>query len=319
VAKWAGVSDKRKQKAARRAARKHAARKKQLGRAYRDASGRTHLVVHRDPLGNVQGLTLAAPLFRERWQNEVATGAANTSHGMFASEASLEAAVALGQSVMEGTSTIVDGVLARAADGQRLACQLGCAHCCYQPVGVTAPEVFAIHDHLRARLSPDALAAVAERVHAADASARGKSAAERLSPELPCPFLQQDRCSIYEVRPLACRGKNSLDAEACERTLHDPSERAALLAGQRSVPCFLEPIRAFHAVSAGLQLALHELYHLRVAPLDLTAAMRVLLDDPEGVPERWLRGEDPFQAARGADVTGDPLIRELSGSRSARG
>ena len=117
------------------------------------------------------------------------------------------------------------------------------------------------------------------------------------------------------MRPLACRGKNSLDAAACERTLRDPEARAEFTAGKLAVPCYREPIRAFHAVAAGVQLALEELHRLHARPLELTAAMRVLRDDPEGIPQRWLVGEDPFAEARGGDPSDDPRIRELSGRR----
>src|SRR5262249_29299285 len=37
---------------------------------------------------------------------------------------------------------------------------------------------------------------------------------------VPCPFLCDERCSIYDVRPLTCRGYNSTSVEAC-RTAHD--------------------------------------------------------------------------------------------------
>jgi hypothetical protein len=150
-------------------------------------------------------------------------------------------------------------------------------------------------------------------VRAADDATRGMTAAERQSPALPCPFLEEGRCSIYEARPLSCRGTNSLDAAACERTLRDPEARAEFLAGALSLPCYLEPIRAFHAVTAGLQLGLGELHGLAVAPLELTAAMRIMADDPEGVPARWLAGEDPFEPARGGDNTDDPRIAAMAG------
>jgi hypothetical protein len=182
-------------------------------------------------------------------------------------------------------------------------------------VGVSPPEVLAIHDHLLATRSTEELDAFDRRLRVADETTRGLSLAQRLSPDLPCPFLEQGECSIYEVRPLACRGKNSLDASACERTLREPEARADFMAGKLAVPCYREPIRAFHAVAAGMQLALEELHRLHAEPLELTAAMRLLRDDPEGVPRRWLGGEDPFAPARGGDTSDDPRIRELSGRR----
>jgi len=278
----------------------------------RDERGRAHLIIRRDGSGNPAGLGLSRPLFNEQWQNDLAVATAATAHRMLGEGHTPDRAAALGRDAMAATSTIADGVLARAPD-RPPACRAGCAHCCHQAVGVTAPEVFAIHDHLRATHTPDELAAVVRRIHEADDRTRGMAPAQRLSPELPCPFLEEARCTIYEVRPLSCRGTNSLDAAACERTLREPDARAALLAGRESIPCYLEPIRAFHAVTAGLQLALDQLHGLEAQPLELTAAMRIMVDDPEGVAARWLGGKEPFAAARGGDNSDDPRIAALSG------
>jgi hypothetical protein len=305
------VSDKRKQKEAKRAARKKAAQTRQE-RVVRDGQGRAHLAIVRDATGVPVRLALSAPLFNEEWQNGVALAAASTAHGLMSERRTLGQAVAVAERAMRGTSQLVDGMLARAPLGE-LACRAGCGHCCHQVVGATAPEVLAIYEHLRTTRTPDELARVASRIVDAEEKARGLTQDERTSPELPCPFLEEERCSVYEVRPLACRGKTSLDAAACERTLREPEARAAYLAGALTVPCYVEPLRAFHAVSAGVQLALHELHGLRTSPLELKAAMRIVVDDPDGVPARWLAGEDPFEGARGADGTDDARLTALSG------
>jgi len=278
----------------------------------RDSDGRAHLVIQRDGSGRDVGLALSQAVFKDAWQNDVAVATAATTRAMLGDSYTPEQAAALGRGAMAATSKIVDGALAQSPD-RPPACRAGCAHCCHQAVGVTPPEVFAIYEHLRASRTPDELMAIAEIVRIADDQTLGLSAADRLSPRFPCPFLVDARCSIYEARPLACRGTNSLDAAACERNLHEPSARAAFLRGETSVPCYLEPIRAGHAVTAGLQLALDQLHGLEVMPLELTAAMRVMFDDPEGVPQRWLGGKDPFATAHGGDMSDDPRIRELSG------
>jgi len=309
------MSEKRKEKEARRAARKDAAKRRQA-RVHRDAHGRTHLVIVRDSLGRINGMTLSRPLFNDNWQNEVAIAAASTAHELLNDDPTQETAAALGRNAMAATSKIAEGALALSPD-RPPACHSGCSHCCYQAVGVSVPEVFAIYAHLRATRAEGVLDATVRRIRDADEQTQGLTSAERLSPDLPCPFLESERCSIYEVRPLACRGANSLDAAACERTLRDPGARTQFLAGSLAVPCFLEPIRAFHAVAAGIELTLHELHRLKVSPLELTAAMRIMMDDPETVPEKWLAGEDPFEAAKGGDNTHDPRIRELVGRRGA--
>jgi hypothetical protein len=314
------LSQTRRRKEAKRAARKDGASKETVPSTHRDGNGRTYLVVQRDGRGPAQGLTLSSPLFNDQWQNDVALGAAGTAHAILSEGHTRDQGAELGRKLMAGTSTIVDGVLALAAD-RPPACQAGCAHCCHQAVGVSAPEVFAIYDHLRATRTPAALVATERRIRAADDQTRGMTSAERLSPELPCPFLEleNDRCSIYPVRPLPCRGANSLDARACERTLRDPAARAGYLAGTSPLPCYAEPIRAFHAVTAGMQLALEELHGLEVSPLELTAAMRIMIDEPVEVPAQWLAGKDPFLAARGGDITGNPLVDALIGRKADGG
>jgi hypothetical protein len=309
------MSQKRRQRETKRAAQKSPGGSEKEAPFHRDAQGRTHLLIHRDPVGGAQRLTLSRPLFNEPWQNEVVLAAATTAHRFLSEGHTLDRAVELGRNAMAGTSKIAEGALALAPD-RPPACQAGCAHCCHQAVGVSAPELFAIHAHLRATRTPAELDGTARRIRDADDKTRGMTAAERLSPALPCPFLVEERCSIYEVRPLACRGTNSLDATACERALRDPEARAAFLAGSFPLPCFLEPIRAFHAVAAGLQIALDELHGLQVLPLELTAAMRILLDNPETAPQQWLSGKDPFQPAQGGDNSQDPRIKELSGRKT---
>jgi len=306
------LGDKRKQKRARRATRALGSRAPQPAPVRHDAQGRVHLSIHLDARGRPDGLALSRPVFSERWQNDVTIGAANTAHAFLSAGRTPEQAAALGLNVMAATSKIADGMLARSPD-HAPACRAGCAHCCHQAVGVSPPEVLAIHDHLRRTRSAAELRAVVARIRAADDRTRGLSSSERISPDHPCVFLVDDCCSIYEVRPLACRGVNSLDAAACERNLRDPVAHADFVAGRASVPCVAEPIRAFHAVAAGVQLALHELHDLHVLPLDLTAAMRILSDDPDRVARRWLAGEDPFARARGADVSDNDQIGSLVG------
>jgi Fe-S-cluster containining protein len=286
------------------------------GRARRDRAGRVHLTLHRDPGGGDQ-VTLTAPLFAEAWQNEIAEGAANTAHAVIGGESAgaptLESAVELARNAMAATQRLIDGLLARAPVGA-VACRAGCDHCCYQRVGVTPPEALAIFDHLSQTLSDEELQAITAHVAARHAATQGLSGAERFSPDHPCPFLDtgSGRCTIYEVRPLSCRGMNSLDAGECARRLREPAARAAFLADGLGSHSFMEPIRAFHAVSAGLQLALSELHGLDMRPLELTAAMHLLLNGAPSLPDQWIAGQASFASAR-TDENDAPGLRELGG------
>jgi Fe-S-cluster containining protein len=283
------------------------------GDARQGADGRLHLVLHRDPVSGAEGVALARPIFDEAWQNDVAAGAANTARGVLRDAPSVERAVALAAQVMTATSRLTEGLLARAPQGA-VACKAGCDHCCYQSVGVTPPEALAIREHLRRTLPATDLAAVAAHVADRHERTRALSSDERFSPEHPCPFLSEGCCSIYEARPLACRGMNSLDAGECATRLRDADARAAFLAEGSGGRSFMEPIRAVHAVSAGIQLGLSELYDLDMRPLELTAAMHLLLNGPASGADDWIAGKHPFESAVRGDWSADPNLRRLSGA-----
>lgn len=285
----------------RKAARAAAERRKKKERAFRDDAGRVHLTLHRDPANGREWVTLKKQVFDEAWQNEITEGAANTTLGVLDHEPSIPGVIELTRGIMGSTSKLIAGLLARAPEGA-VACKAGCDHCCYQVVGVTPAEAIAIFDHLRTTLSRAELERVTAHLAARYEATRGLTSSERFSPDQPCPFLAvaTGSCTIYEVRPLSCRGMNSLDASECATRLRDPEARAQFLAGAQTGHSYLEPIRAFRAVSAGLQLGLAELYRLDTRALDLTAAVLLLLQGGPAVAEAWLGGQrQAFEAALG--------------------
>ncbi len=277
----------------------------------RDAQGRVHLVLQRDPATGAQAVRLKAPIFEHAWQNELAVSAAATAHDALSAGVAQERVVELTRHAMDVTSQLADGLLAQAPSGS-VACRPGCDHCCYQSVGVTAAEALTVAAHLQQIWTAEDVAETIRRLAEARSRTAGLSAEDRFSPEHPCPFLKARRCSIYEVRPLACRGMNSLDATECESNLHDPTSRARFRASGVGGRAFMEPIRAFHAVSAGLQLGLHDLFGLDMQPLELTAAVHELLDGAD-VAQRWLQGKAALETARGGDSSMAANARELSG------
>lgn len=279
---------------------------------------RVHLRLVTDHTSGEPCFELAAPVFADDWQNRLTLATANTAFATLRHDSSFSASVQLGKKAMEATSTLTTSLLGRAPQGA-LACREGCAHCCHQRVGATVPEALAIFATLEATRSSAELRQVRERVERAYHATRGLSRDERISPEHPCPLLENDLCSVYEVRPLACRGVHSLDEQACRSKLHDKEQRAAYERGELPGHSFVEPVRAVHAISAGLQLGLHEGLGLDMRPLDLTAALQLLLsefDAPRaaGRAQRWLAGESAFADARGGDATDHQGQVELSGA-----
>jgi Fe-S-cluster containining protein len=107
--------------------------------------------------------------------------------------------------------------------GGSISCEPGCTACCYWPVAISATETAALTDKIES-LSQDIRDRITSRFRAASdlLESEGWLAKMRSFPRLsreqqravvyeyfglqiPCPFLENDLCSIYEDRPLACR------------------------------------------------------------------------------------------------------------------
>lgn len=74
------------------------------------------------------------------------------------------------------------------------ACKKGCSFCCHVPVEVTQIEALHIAGETGKRLT------------------RPRKNKPRQPDNTACPFLKDNQCSIYRVRPLACRIFASLDS-----------------------------------------------------------------------------------------------------------
>jgi Fe-S-cluster containining protein len=131
------------------------------------------------------------------------------------------------------------------AAGQTISCRMGCAACCRMLVPLSAPEAFALRNyveqlpmdqrtHLLNRLND-----TKNRVKRAGLWDRMKDVAEapkqvpdeELDPinrsyyalRIPCPYLENEMCSIYESRPAACRELFvTSPAELCQDLVQNP-------------------------------------------------------------------------------------------------
>lgn len=107
---------------------------------------------------------------------------------------------------------------AEARAGKPYACRAGCSACCHQIVLCTAPEAVLIADHLRATLTDAQLETAASKLEAQSEAGAGLGFLEYSRARIPCAFLDaKGACSIYEVRPMACRALKSFSVTACER------------------------------------------------------------------------------------------------------
>ena len=169
-----------------------------------------------------------------------------------------------------------------------MACQAGCTHCCYLKVHVTPIEILALAAYVLKSFSTHDLQALKERLTVLDDVTHGMSEDERVRARVPCPLLEDDRCTVYEMRPLECRAYASSSAEACRAVLEEP--------GHWDVPLWWHRYTTFKHAQAGQLLAIAGAYG-RFDVLELNAALRIALETPDAV-ELWLSGTDVFEEAR---------------------
>jgi Fe-S-cluster containining protein len=169
----------------------------------------------------------------------------------------------------------------------RTACSKGCSYCCHMRVVATAPEVLRIAVFVEQTFSVEERAALTRRVAATDEQARGMSDEAWGKARLPCPLLVAGECSVYPVRPLDCRAYNSCSVAACRAAFDSYADW--------DVPVDIEHQSFYKSLQAGLLQALAGSGRASVL-LELTAALRLLLEDPYAVA-RWCVGENAFAGA----------------------
>lgn len=105
-------------------------------------------------------------------------------------------------------------------------CHDGCSHCCHIPVLITAAEAEVIaHETGRELLHP-------EWCYEQKLEYIGN----------PCPFLEGDRCGIYEHRPLTCRAHYSVAADENPCRMDQPFRRVPYF---NTTPLVMATLNAF--------------------------------------------------------------------------
>jgi hypothetical protein len=151
-------------------------------------------------------------------------------------------------------------------------CAKGCDHCCkFSEIFVTDGEAMLLAHHIE-RLDPTRRAAVVARIRSSD----GRSGGGALS---PCVLLDAGGCSVYESRPLCCRGYYSLSEPACREHLNGRAGDPPNLAAARVIE--------FAALDTSGT-------HQR-GPYELNSLLRRIYSSPEK-PSAWAAGQATDEA-----------------------
>jgi Fe-S-cluster containining protein len=166
----------------------------------------------------------------------------------------------------------------------QIACRQGCAWCCHQNVEVSIGEavLIAVEMSIAGNKYGEVLDERAGELAGLDDIARAKTGK-------PCPLLDAEgSCSVYEVRPLACRSYVAPDAANCKAAFDSAVHGNGAV---RPVSHGLPQITGC-AVRAGVNGMLKD-FGLQHDDVDLVSAVAAIRKDYE-VIDRWAQGESPF-------------------------
>jgi Fe-S-cluster containining protein len=186
------------------------------------------------------------------------------------------------------TDAVVDSAMERtAAQGKPISCRKGCGACCRQLVPIAPAEAHRLRQVVELMPEPRR-SEVLSRFETAQARLAGSGMLERLSAPasmdetsrrelgidyfrhgVACPFLEQESCSIYDERPLACR----------EYLVTSPPEHCA-----QPTPDNIECLPIAARVSRALRTLEANQQPQRVPWVPLIIALDWALNDPEPAP-----------------------------------
>jgi Fe-S-cluster containining protein len=171
------------------------------------------------------------------------------------------------------------------------------------PVAASAPEVLAIATFVRERFGQEQRAALSRRVEANIAATDGMDMSQRDRVRLDCPFLVAGKCTVYEVRPIACRGYSSYSVEECREDYEHPGTGVEMHAnGLREL--------VFGAIREGLAIAC-KAASVELRLLELVRAYKIASEDLT-LAETWRSRPEVFETATGESVFPGPWSDELN-------
>ena len=178
----------------------------------------------------------------------------------------------------------------RSPAAERPVCVRGCDACCYLHVVATVAEVVRIAAYVRDKLSIGEQVKIHQRIDQEIEQTRGQTAEQRRTMRLPCPLLDTENreCKVHEVRPVACRGWNSLDLEICNFDRDNP---------QRNTPARVNVTQCVlvNKVTEGYREGLAALGRINQS-LDLARGLKEAMENSQA-GEDWMMGADVFRAA----------------------
>jgi Fe-S-cluster containining protein len=167
-----------------------------------------------------------------------------------------------------------------------LACERGCSYCCHLRVEIRPHDAFVLAHHVQNNFGAGQRARAIARIEENLERIAQLTAEQHVGANIPCAFLVEGVCSVYEARPATCRKYYSVSVENCRNSFNDTSapltgdieHEQVRLAGNAVALGYAKGLE-----DAGYDATLHELHH----------AVHSALTNPKA-ERRYRDGKRPF-------------------------
>lgn len=170
-----------------------------------------------------------------------------------------------------------------------IACRKGCSFCCGTQIMCTIPEALRMARWFQENFDAEQMAALRARLVKFREFLLGIQGAGLPRPPYDCAVLFEDSCSGHPGRPIACRGANSLDVDACIRAREHWQDDSV------QIPLLGQPYYAGKSMVQAINHAL-ERRGVKSPVVELGLALEIALEHPDAA-ERFLAGDSLFDIA----------------------
>lgn len=169
---------------------------------------------------------------------------------------------------------------------QNVDCKKGCSWCCYQSVMVLPQEAIFLNNFIKENKSSEEIASFKLQAENKNKVTSELNAAEFLHRKIKCPFLVDNKCAVYDARPMGCRLFLSSSDESCHAEFKDPKNKNVF-------PLLYEfPLRAGRLLNEG---ACAYLQQQDINPYEWNFESSFLIASSSKNNEDWLKGNNPFK------------------------
>lgn len=178
-------------------------------------------------------------------------------------------------------SQVVSAILN--TDHHNIACRQKCSYCCYFKVEVKTLEIITIVKFVEKNFTREKINALLKKAQENIAEFENLDYETQVATNQACPFLDDDSCSIYDVRPGKCRNNHATDVSLCKACYENPADN--------SIPSsYHKPLHlALTALTRGFEAAFKETKY-DMASYDINNALIAAFNNKKFI-KRYLKGK----------------------------